>query len=237
MAKILRQCQPLPNPSVERPIGQEQSRSIGAPVIQQSPSADDQPTDQKQNLVAEITSMLQTQFGLKPKQQPNMYQTPYPASFDQIPFPQRFKVPDFTKFSGQDETSTIEHVTRFIIQCGEAGSNSALRVWLFSSSLSGPAFSWFTSLPANSIQNWEDLEEKFHGYFFSGVHEMKITDLTNLRQRNDESVAGFVQRFREMRNKCYSLSLTDKQLAELAFQGLLPSIREKYASQEFKNIS
>ena len=66
---------------------------------------------------------------------------------------------------------------------------------------------------------------------------MKITDLTNLRQRNDESVAGFVQRFREMRNKCYSLSLTDKQLAELAFQGLLPSIREKYASQEFENIS
>ena len=83
---------------------------------------------------------------------------------------------DFTKFSGQDETSTIEHITRFIIQCGEAGSNIALRVWLFSSSLSGPAFSWFTSLPANSIQNWEDLEEKFHGYFFSGVHEMKITD-------------------------------------------------------------
>ena len=66
---------------------------------------------------------------------------------------------------------------------------------------------------------------------------MKITDLTNLRQRNDESVAGFIQRFREMRNKCYSLSLTDKQLAELAFQGLLPSIREKYASQEFENIS
>ena len=166
-----------------------------------------------------------------------MYRTPYPASFDQITFPQRFKVPDFTRFSGQDETSTIEHVTRFIIQCGEAGANSALRVRLFSSSLSVPAFSWFTSLPANSIQSWEDLEERFHGYFFSGVHEMKITDLTNLKQRNDESVASFVQRFREMRNKCYSLSLTDKQLAELAFQGLLPSIREKYASQEFENIS
>ena len=66
---------------------------------------------------------------------------------------------------------------------------------------------------------------------------MKITDLTNLKQRSEESVASFVQRFREVRNKCYSLSLTDKQLAELAFQGLLPSIREKYASQEFESIS
>ena len=66
---------------------------------------------------------------------------------------------------------------------------------------------------------------------------MKITNLTNLKQRNDESMANFVQRFREIRNKCYSLSLTDKQLAELAFQGLLPSIKEKYASQEFENIS
>ena len=126
-------------------------------------------------------------------------------------------MPDFTKFTGQDDTSTIEHVRCFIIQCGEAGTNDALRVRLFSSSLSGPAFAWFTSLPANSIQSWEDLEKQFHGYFFSGIHEMKITDLTSLKQRNDESVANFIQRFREIRNKCYSPSLTDKQLVELAF--------------------
>ena len=59
---------------------------------------------------------------------------------------------------------------------------------------------------------------------------MKIMVLTNLRQRNDESVAGFVQRFRETRNRCYSLVLSDRQLAKIAFQGLLPHIREKYAS-------
>jgi hypothetical protein len=46
---------------------------------------------------------------------------------------------------------------------------------------------------------------------------MKITDLTRLKQRNEEAVPGFVQRFREVRNKCYSLNLGDKQLAELAF--------------------
>src|SRR5688572_10744121 len=40
-----------------------------------------------------------------------------------------------------------------------------------------------------------------------------------------------------MRNKCYSLALTDAQLADIAFQGLLPHIKEKYASQEFESLS
>jgi hypothetical protein len=163
--------------------------------------------------------------------------THYPSGYDQISFPPRFKVPDFTEFSRQDETSTMEHITRFIIQCGEEGNVNALRVRLFSSSLSGPTFSWFTSLPANSIIKWSDLEQQFHNYFFSSIHEMKITDLTRLKQRNDETIVGFVQRFREIRNKCYSLNLGDKQLAELAFQGLLPTLREKYASHDFESLS
>jgi len=82
-----------------------------------------------------------------------------------------------------------------------------------------------------------DLEKQFHKYFFSGVHEKKITDLVRLKQRNDESVESFVQRLREGKNKCYSLVLDDRELAELAFQGLLPHIRDKYASQEFESLS
>jgi hypothetical protein len=58
-----------------------------------------------------------------------------------------------------------------------------------------------------------------------------------LKQRNDETVPGFVQRFREVKNKCCNLNLGDKQLAELAFQGLLPTLREKYASHDFESLS
>jgi len=87
------------------------------------------------------------------------------------------------------------------------------------------------------VITWADLEKQFHKYFFSGVHEKKITDLVKLRQRNDESVEGFVQRIREVKNKCYSLVLDDRQLADLAFQGLLPHIRDKYASHEFESLS
>ena len=104
-------------------------------------------------------------------------------------------------------------------------------------SLSGSAFTWFTTLIANSIIFWADLEKQFHQFLYSGIEEMKLTDLTNLRQRNDESVAAFIQRFRDVKNRCFSLVLCNQQLAEVAFQGLLPHIKEKYASQEFYNIS
>ena len=61
--------------------------------------------------------------------------------------------------------------------------------------------------------------------------------MVRLKQRNDESVESFVQRLREVKNKCYSLVLDGRQLADLAFQGLLPHIRDKYASQEFESLS
>jgi hypothetical protein len=191
----------------------------------------------KQESIDHFSEVLLKQYGIKPKKHSCMYMTPYRSGYDQIPFPPRFKVPNFTKFSRQDETSTMEHITRFIIQCGEARNVDALRIRLFSSSLSGPVFSWFTSLPVNSIIKWSDLEQQFHNYFFSGINEMKITDLTRLKQRNNETIAGFVQRFREVRNKCYSLNLGDKQLAELAFQGIFPTLREKYVSHEFEILS
>ena len=91
-----------------------------------------------------------------------MYKTPYLAAYDQIPLPHKYKLPDFTKFPGQGEVSIVEHINRFIMQCGEAAQNDALKVRLFSMSLSGSAFTWFTTLTANSILFWADLEKQFH---------------------------------------------------------------------------
>ncbi len=40
-----------------------------------------------------------------------------------------------------------------------------------------------------------------------------------------------------MRNKCFSLSLTDAQFADLAFQGMIAPIREKFSSEDFDRLS
>ncbi len=61
-----------------------------------------------------IADVMREQFGLKPKDTGNLYRHPYPEWFERVPLPNRFKVPDFSKFSGQDSVSTYEHVSRFL---------------------------------------------------------------------------------------------------------------------------
>ena len=121
----------------------------------------------------------------------------------------------------------MEHISRYLIQLGEAFVEEAHKVRFFSLSLSGLAFSWFSSLEPNSISGWADLENKFHAYFYSGMGEKKIIDLTSMRQKNNESGSEFIQRFK-VRSHCYLLNLSDGQLAELALQGMSPLIKEKF---------
>jgi hypothetical protein len=56
-------------------------------------------------------------------------------------------------------------VSQYLAQLGEESSIEALRVRLFSLSLIGTTFAWFSSLPAHSIYGWEPLEQKFHEHF------------------------------------------------------------------------
>ncbi len=66
---------------------------------------------------------------------------------------------------------------------------------------------------------------------------MKFTNLTSVKQRVDESVPEYIQRFLDVRSWCYNLSLSDRRLAELASQGLLSSIKERFFSQEFESLA
>ena len=66
-------------------------------------------------------------------------------------------------------------------QLGEASIEEAHRVCFFSLSLSGPAFTWFSSLAVNFIANWSDLEKKFHTYLYTRIGERKIIDLTTIK--------------------------------------------------------
>ena len=157
--------------------------------------------------------MMKNQFSLKPKGLTSSYKRTYPEWYDLVTLPTNYRLPEFAKFTGQDSTSMIEHVSRYLTQLGVASVEDAHQVRFFSLSLSGPAFTWFSSLLVNSIANWANLEKKFHTYFYTETGEKKITDLTTIRQRTSESGIEFLQRFRETRNLCFSLNLVDDQLA------------------------
>jgi hypothetical protein len=114
-------------------------------------------------MVQKMADVLQNQFGLKPKNQGHVYTPPFPEWYNSVALPHRVKAPaDFTKFSGQDDTSTVEHIARYLMQLGEASTDETFRIRYFPLSLTGPSFTWFTSLPAQSICSWKDLEQKFH---------------------------------------------------------------------------
>jgi hypothetical protein len=188
-------------------------------------------------LVQKMADLVQNQFGLKPKMQGPAYTPPFPEWYYRVILPPRVKPPtEFTKFSGQDDTSTVEHIARYLMQLGEASADEAFRVRYFPLSLIGSAFQWFTSLPPQSIGTWKDLEQKFHAHYFSGSTETKLIDLATLKQRHNETPLEFLRRFREVKGMCFSLTLPDDQLADMAVAGMLPAIREKLFGMEFDNL-
>jgi hypothetical protein len=76
------------------------------------------------------------------------YTPPFPEWYYNVILPPRVKPPmEFTKFSGQDDTSMVEYIARYLMQLGEFSSEEAFRVRYFPMSLTGAAFQWFSSLP------------------------------------------------------------------------------------------
>ena len=44
-----------------------------------------------------------------------------------------------------------------------------------------------------------------------------MSHLTSVKQKIHECVAEYIRRFRDIRNRCYSLIISDRDLADLAF--------------------
>jgi hypothetical protein len=67
------------------------------------------------------------------------------------------------------------------------------------------------------------MEERFHGHFYNGVHETKLSHLTSVRQERDESILGFVKCFRYINNPCFHLAISENDLIYLALNGFVMS--------------
>src|SRR4051812_28504643 len=68
--------------------------------------------------VEQISTILRDQFGFVPKRRTIGYSKPYPNEFDLIPLPPKYKLPEFSRFSGSEGSSSIEHGSRFLAQLG-----------------------------------------------------------------------------------------------------------------------
>jgi len=91
--------------------------------------------------------------------------------------PRNTKIPKFTKFVGETNESTVEHIARYLMEAGDMANNENLTMKYFPSSLTKNAFTWFTTLPPHSIFSWNQLEKAFHEQFYMGQSKISLKEL------------------------------------------------------------
>ncbi|KAK1680359.1 hypothetical protein QYE76_041207 [Lolium multiflorum] len=138
--------------------------TFAAPQQQGSPAYVVYKGDDPAPTVDEITAIMRDKFGILPKKRMIGYSKPYPNDYDLIPLPPKYRLPDFTKFSGSEGTSSIEH-------------------------------------------------------------------------RRGETVSEYIQRFRTVRNRCYSVRLTEKEAVELAVAGLSAPLKDLTFQAEYSSLA
>jgi hypothetical protein len=60
--------------------------------------------------------------------------------------------------------------------------------------------------------------------------------LAQVQQKHGETVAEYIQRFREVKNRCYSTRISEKEAVELASLGLLKLIKDLAFQLEFNSL-
>ncbi|KAK2388635.1 hypothetical protein QL285_062295 [Trifolium repens] len=147
-----------------------------------------------------------------------------------------WKVPKYTKFAGDTNESTVEHIARYLAESGNLANNENLRMKYFPNSLTKNAFTWFTTLPPNSIHNWTQLERLFHEQFYMGQTKISLKELASVKRKTQESVDDYLNRFRLLKARCFT-SVPEHELVEMAAGGLDYSIRKKLDTQYLRDMS
>ncbi|XP_020235218.1 uncharacterized protein LOC109815046 [Cajanus cajan] len=106
-------------------------------------------------------------------------------------------------------TDLDEHVDVFLTQVTLSTTDDAALCRIFPTSLKGRALSWFTRLPANSVDSFNMLASQFTIQFAtSRPHQLTSLALVSIRQEKKESLRAFMSRF----NKA-ALEIRDLNLA------------------------
>jgi hypothetical protein len=115
------------------------------------------------------------------------------------------------------------------VQLEEARNSDPIKVCLFPLPLTSTTFSWFSALAPVFVLTWYRLEK----HFYTGENELKLSHLTSIRQKHDESATDYIKRFRDTKNRCYSSFITEKNMADFVLNGLRSHLKEKLEGFDF----
>nr|GEZ22365.1 reverse transcriptase domain-containing protein [Tanacetum cinerariifolium] len=110
----------------------------------------------------------------------------------------------FRRLTGDDANKHLDkffHVTQRIKV--NRVTDDALRLYLFPHSLTHHATAWFDRLPSNSINTFEQMAKMFLGKYFPPSMVTKLrNEITNFRQRPDESLFEAWERYKLSIDRC-----------------------------------
>jgi hypothetical protein len=87
-----------------------------------------------------------------------------------------------------------------------------------------------------SWKTWAQIEQKIHEYFYSGDTDLRLSHLTVVKQKQNELVVDYIRRFRDTRNQCFNLNISDKDLTDLTYLGLSSNLKENLESHAFSDV-
>ncbi|XP_020206212.1 uncharacterized protein LOC109791335 [Cajanus cajan] len=122
------------------------------------------------------------------------YRHPFTPNIMQSALLDNWKSLPLDKYDGT--TNPDEHVNVFLTQVTLITTNDTALCRIFPTSLKGRALSWFTRLPANSIDTFIMLASQFTIQFAtSRPHQLTSLALVSIRQEKKESLRAFMSRF------------------------------------------
>ncbi|KAK2995706.1 hypothetical protein RJ640_000404 [Escallonia rubra] len=138
-------------------------------------------------------------------------------SIDNMTMPVGYQPPKFQQFDRKGNPR--QHVAHFIETCNDAGTERDLLVKQFIRSLKGNAFDLYTDLEPESIDCWEEMEREFQNRFYSTRRSMSMMELTNTKQRKEEPVMDYINRWRALSLECKE-RLSEASAIEMCMQGM-----------------
>jgi hypothetical protein len=149
-----------PNTHLRHTWKESQQNDVRQPKIF-TPKLNGWSPDVVEKIKDEVAMLFRDKLGVSVSGICQSCRKPCSHRFDDVPYLQGTRIPDFSKFSGEGGKSTNEHISQFLAHTGELANREAYRVCLFSLYLTGTTFAWYTTLPPNSINSCEELEQKF----------------------------------------------------------------------------
>ncbi|XP_061364035.1 uncharacterized protein LOC133307528 [Gastrolobium bilobum] len=131
--------------------------------------------------------------------------SPFTERLMNLAIPPRFKG---TRIPPYDRSQDPEaHLEAFKTEMLFNGITGPIKARIFATTLTGQAMTWITRLPRNSIDSFEDLARTFRlNFSTSRVHPMPAYALGRIRQKENESLRKYLDRFKDAALKVRGLT-------------------------------